>query len=309
MRDGSQSDPDALRRWWWRVSQRTRVAVVCTGTLLAVVVAGVALAGVGRAPASAVARPPIPTMTPTASSSTDVGQTSDTPEARPAPDRVIAVIGVPSANLLDGVDTLTNRPVAVRVSGIRATPPCWADQARLHAVELVLGKQVRLAGDERPGAHQPDPDGRVPARVLLADGHDYAHTVLASGAAQVDISLGTAPNQQDLAAVEADARQARRGVWGPPCVPNPTSSPPPTNQQGPPPPPTQLPPPPTQLPPPPTHRPPPVPPTTPPPQDGVQHGVRKGDRCSPEGARGVTVEGEHVVCRDRDGRQPRWRRA
>jgi hypothetical protein len=218
---------------------------------------------------------------------------------------LITVTAVPAVDLLDGVDT-TNRPVAVTVPGIRSTPPCRADQALASAAHLVRGKQVRLVASD----NQTDPDGRVRARVLLPDGHDYAHAVVSAGAAQPDASLGVVPNQADLAAAEADARQSRRGLWGSSCdagQPGGNAGPPPPTEQPvdqkttttPSPAPTS-----TEQPAPTTTVTP-----TPPPDDDVQRNVRVGDPCTPEGAHGITDKGQSVVCTAKAGAPAKWKKA
>jgi hypothetical protein len=222
------------------------------------------------------------------------------------------VTSVSGVDLLDGVYTVDNRPVAVRVAGIRSVSSCWASEALASASELLRGKQVRLTGDRSPA----DPDGRVRARVLLPDRHDYALTILGAGAARLGAEQGGLAYQKDLAAAEADARRARRGSWGSFCETSPGShsaQQPPNGQD-----PTaagqELTPArtPAQLPDPTM----PVPPTivttttaVPPVPDAVQRGVQAGEPCSPEGARGVTGDGTDVVCAATAGGVATWRKA
>jgi hypothetical protein len=54
------SHPGAVRRWWWRSSQRQRLATAGSATVLGLVVLGVALASVETAPASSAADPAVP---------------------------------------------------------------------------------------------------------------------------------------------------------------------------------------------------------------------------------------------------------
>jgi endonuclease YncB( thermonuclease family) len=187
MRRGTLSNPGALRRWWWRESQRTLLGTTCLGTTHGLVVSGVVLSGVDDTAAPAAAHPAIPATSWATPTGAEASGFPSTPSA--ADDLSITVTAVPAVDLLDGVDTTTNRPVAVRVLGIRSTPPCWADQALASAAQLLRGKQVWLVGDD----DQAEPDGRVRARVLLPDGHDYAHAVVSAGAAQPDASLGAVP--------------------------------------------------------------------------------------------------------------------
>ncbi len=257
-------------------------------------VTGVALSGIPKGPE--VAAPTLP----------GTGAAGGTIRAPGAADRQITVTSVPAVDLIDGTDAAANRPLAIRVAGIRAVPDCWAGEARARALNLLSGKQVWLVTDNI----HPARDGRVHAMVLLSDGHDYAYTVVNAGAALADTGPGAAANQGELTAAQAAARRTRTGWWSSTCSAAPagdsttSTSAPPTDQV-----PT------TNTPVTPTVTGAPAPPpamtssTAPPADDGVQHNVHLGAPCSPPGARGVTTQGQDAVCTAKGNDPAKWKKA
>ncbi|WP_345029430.1 thermonuclease family protein [Kutzneria kofuensis] len=295
------SAPGVFRAWWWRSSQAQRLALTSVATVAGLALSGAALLWPRGMPAfldgvSSFADSPASSTTTTA----DIAM----PVVTPTPDDpVITVKAVSTAARFDGVDA-TGRPVAIRVSGIVSAAGCWSTESVRQASEALLDKRVWLV--HATIAH-PDPDGRVPAQVLLPDGHDYALTMLRAGAVRV----GTGPEQGKLTAAEADARQARRGLWGSSCTPassegstagqpvqttsatgpttttsavDPTVTAHPTTSTD-------------------------LPTTTHSGQQGGQSDVQVGQPCSPEGASGVTSQGQAVTCVQGMDGQTRWRKS
>lgn len=288
------NDPGPLRRLWWRSTSTTRLSVAALGVLLS--------------------------MTATALAMNDTAQPAQnqaglSASSTPGPDDPgVTVRAVSAVDLFNGVDETTGDLIEVRVAGIRSTAPCWVEGALAFARTTLDGKKVWLLKGDNVAR---DPEGRLLAKVMLPTGQDYTEVVVATGAGSVD-----AGSDERLRAAEAEARQARRGVWASSCAPTTSSAPEgsgPTSASASAPSapgtpgtpgspgtttgsatttaPVVVPP-----PPPATTSPPPQPP------DDVQRGVEMGAACSPEGARGVTVKGQDVRCM-RKGEDLRWMKA
>ena len=153
--------------------------------------------------------------------------TSDPPP--PAPTALTVPAGAQSATVVrhtDG-DTLWLRGIGVgplpggvatkvRVLEIDApeihpTPACYGTEAADRTAELVpVGDRVRVEADRE----QRDRYGRVLLYVWTSSGASLEEVLLREGYARV---LYVRPNDKHLArfdAVEAQARRARRGLWG-----------------------------------------------------------------------------------------------
>jgi len=87
-----------------------------------------------------------------------------------------------------------------------------ADAARDRLAQLVLDRRVRV----EPGAETRDRHGRLLAHVFLDDGSDVQAALLEAGLAQVIAIPPNIEHLQTYRAIEADARAARRGIWGHP---------------------------------------------------------------------------------------------
>lgn len=150
----------------------------------------------------------------------------------PAPDRAGATLSVPSGaqeavvvRHTDG-DTLRLRgigtgpvpgaPTKVRLLEIDTpevfgTAGCFGKEASRRTAELIpVGAHVRVEADRE----RRDRYGRLLVYVWAADGVNVEESLLAGGYARV---LYVRPNGKHLAAfrqVEAQARAARRGLWG-----------------------------------------------------------------------------------------------
>jgi len=101
---------------------------------------------------------------------------------------------------------------------------CWGPEAAEFAAGTLTGQRVALVGD--PTQDSRDRYGRTLAYIELADGRDYSVVAAAAGMARSyvydDKPVSRYP---DIAAAEAQAHAARRGLWGPPCEGNTQSVP------------------------------------------------------------------------------------
>jgi endonuclease YncB( thermonuclease family) len=108
------------------------------------------------------------------------------------------------------------REYSVRLYGIDApegnTRQPYADEARDYARRLAEGKTVRLFVRDH------DRFGRVVAEATLPDGANVGHAMVEAGLAWHYTAF--AKSDERLAALQAGARQARRGLWS---DPNPTA--------------------------------------------------------------------------------------
>lgn len=110
----------------------------------------------------------------------------------------------------------------VRLAGIQGVKPPldrpadrpWplALQANQALTELAQGEAIRLAAADR----RVDRYGRLLAQVYLADGRWLQGELLRAGLARVATSLDSRTQAQEMLAIEAEARAARRGLWASP---------------------------------------------------------------------------------------------
>jgi endonuclease YncB( thermonuclease family) len=261
------SEPGVLRRFWWRGTQKRRLAAVGSLALLSLSGTVLVVLGGAQAPPStaAVTRFPPPTA------------------STPA-DPVVAVRAVSAVDEFDGLDTASGTPVRVRVVDIRSTAPCWQAESLAFARDALLGKEVRLVGTGGRST-----DERLPAHVRLPTGEDFALAALTAGAA-----VAGAEVTPELLTAESAARVNRLGLWANACAESQAPSPPPASESatttttaGTTPPPDR-----TSAP---TSDPPDTTATSRP--TDIQQGVRVGKPCSPEGATGISRNGREVTCR------------
>jgi micrococcal nuclease len=93
---------------------------------------------------------------------------------------------------------------------------CWGPEAARYAQDMLVGQRVAVVSD--PTQDRVDRYGRTLAYLDLADGRDFAVEAARSGMVE-NYVFERHPVQRapDIAAAEADAKAARRGLWGPPC--------------------------------------------------------------------------------------------
>jgi endonuclease YncB( thermonuclease family) len=127
-------------------------------------------------------------------------------------DYVARVVGIADGDTIT-VLTAEKRQVKVRLYGIDApeTGQDFGSRAKQAASELAFGKTVTV----RP--HDTDRYGRTVAEVFLPDGRSLNREMVRQGMAWWFRNF--APADRDLAALEAEAKAAHRGLWG---HPNPT---------------------------------------------------------------------------------------
>ncbi len=101
-----------------------------------------------------------------------------------------------------------NDPIRVRLYGIDAPErkQPFGTRARQYAGDLAYSKVVRVDVRDR------DRNGRTVANVILPDGRDLSGEMARAGLAWWFRRY--APHDKDLARLERDARNARRGLWG-----------------------------------------------------------------------------------------------
>ena len=103
------------------------------------------------------------------------------------------------------------------------TVGCWGPEATAFAKSTMLGQRVALVTD--PTQDRTDRYGRTLAYLVRADGWDYSVEAARAGAAHSYVYGGVPVSRHDvIAAAEAEARDALRGLWGPPCNGNTSST-------------------------------------------------------------------------------------
>lgn len=130
------------------------------------------------------------------------------------------VLRVVDGDTIDVVDDARGR-LRVRVLGIdtpetKGTEECWGRQATEFATATLMNRRVAVLGDASQDAR--DRYGRTLAYVETDQG-DYSVLAAAAGAARSYVFDRSRPPQRagEIAAAEASARAAGRGLWGPPC--------------------------------------------------------------------------------------------
>jgi micrococcal nuclease len=104
------------------------------------------------------------------------------------------------------------------------TVGCWGPEATQFAKDTLLGQRVAFIIDPTQGMY--DRYGRTLAYLDKADGWDYSVEAARAGAAHSYIYQGKPVSRYpEIAAAEQEARDAKRGLWGPPCFGNTASVP------------------------------------------------------------------------------------
>jgi micrococcal nuclease len=160
---------------------------------------------------------------PSPSTSGDGSGTAAPAAAPPLPaGRALVVSKVVDGDTVDvGDDHGTT--VRVRVLGIdtpetkdpRTPVQCWGPEASAYATQILLGQHVTVVTD--PSQDLRDRYGRLLAYLYLPDGQNYSIAAAAAGTARAYTYDTPVQEAAAIAAVEASARSARRGLWGPPC--------------------------------------------------------------------------------------------
>lgn len=133
------------------------------------------------------------------------------------------VLKVVDGDTLDIRDDIRGR-LRVRLLGIDTpetkkpgyTVGCWGPEATEFADSTMLGQRVALVTD--PTQDRTDRYGRTLAYLVRADGWDYSVEAARAGTAHSYVYAGNPVSRHDaIAAAENEARDALRGLWGPPC--------------------------------------------------------------------------------------------
>lgn len=134
-----------------------------------------------------------------------------------------SVLKVVDGDTIDIRDDVRGR-LRVRVLGIDTpetkkpgyTVGCWGPEATEFAKSTLLGQRVALVPD--PTQDRTDRYGRTLAYLVRADGRDYSVEAARAGTAKSYVYGGVPVGRYDaIEAAETEARDARRGLWGPPC--------------------------------------------------------------------------------------------
>jgi micrococcal nuclease len=142
--------------------------------------------------------------------------------ADPAPTTAV-VLKVVDGDTVDVKDDVRGR-LRIRLLGIDTpetkkphyTVGCWGPEATEFAQYTLIGQRVAVIAD--PSQDRTDRYGRTLAYLDRADGWDYSIEAARAGAAHSYIYGGVpAQRYQQIAAAEQEARDAGRGLWGPPC--------------------------------------------------------------------------------------------
>jgi micrococcal nuclease len=133
------------------------------------------------------------------------------------------VLRVVDGDTVDVVDDVRGR-LRIRLLGID-TPEtkkpgysvgCWGPEASRFATDTLLGQRVSLIPD--PTQDRTDRYGRTLAYLDRADGWDYSVEAARAGVAHSYVYHHHPVQRADqIGAAEQEARDAARGLWGPPC--------------------------------------------------------------------------------------------
>jgi endonuclease YncB( thermonuclease family) len=131
------------------------------------------------------------------------------PPAVPAAGFRASVVGITDGDTLT-ILTSNRVPMKIRLAGIDApeTGQDHGSAAKQLASDLAFGKEVTVE------PRSTDRSGRTVAEVVLPDGRSLNREMVRAGMAWWYRQY--APNDEELAALEAEGRAARRGLWAHP---------------------------------------------------------------------------------------------
>lgn len=213
-----------IRRAWTRAhlpqAQATRMAL-----MVAALTAGIATVGaLGSAP---VATPPVSAPTPTVAAPV-AAPSVDQPVTIGPNDIVARVTRVVDGDTVEATDPKGAR-LKVRILGIdtpetkdpRKPVQCWGPEATTFATGMLSQVEVLLVADATQELR--DRYGRVLAHIVFNSpggthhGESYAVLAARAGAARAFTYDKPVTGQDKIVAAQQEARDAKRGLWGPPC--------------------------------------------------------------------------------------------
>jgi micrococcal nuclease len=133
------------------------------------------------------------------------------------------VLRVVDGDTVDVVDDARGR-LRIRIIGIDSpevhkpgySVGCWGPQASEFARAALTGQRVAIVSDPSQDAH--DRYGRTLAYLDRPGGWDFSVDAARAGAARGYVyGHQPAARTAQIEAAESEARQAGRGLWGPPC--------------------------------------------------------------------------------------------
>ena len=135
------------------------------------------------------------------------------------------MLKVVDGDTIDIRDDVRGR-LRVRVLGIDTpetkkpgyTVGCWGPEATEFARSTMVGQRVALVPD--PTQDRTDRYGRTLAYLVRADGWDYSVEAARAGTAKSYVYDQPVSRYDAIQAAEKEAREAGRGLWGPPCFGN-----------------------------------------------------------------------------------------
>jgi micrococcal nuclease len=146
-----------------------------------------------------------------------------TAQAQPV-ETTAVVLKIVDGDTVDIRDDVRGR-LRVRLLGIDTpetvkpgyTVGCWGPEASEFAKSTLLGQRVALVYDQSQDLY--DRYGRTLAYLDKADGWDYSVEAARAGAAHAYVyHHQPAARYPAIAAAEQEARDAQRGLWGPPAT-------------------------------------------------------------------------------------------
>jgi micrococcal nuclease len=157
-----------------------------------------------------------PAPAPTSSPADTATPASPTPSV---PGQAAEVVDVVDGDTVK-VRTTDGQQLTVRVLGIdtpevHAGQECWGPEASQFARDTLAGKTVGLVAD--PTQDNTDRYGRALRYLSLPDGDNYSVLAAAAGAARSYVYDTPVSEHEAIVAAEERAKDANRGLWGPPC--------------------------------------------------------------------------------------------
>jgi micrococcal nuclease len=181
-----------------------------------VLVAATALlvAGCGPVTAGPDQPPPAPTSSP---ADTATGKpASPTPSVPGQRAQVVDVVDGDTVKVRTAAGTaLTIRVLGIDTPEVYGGTECWGPEASQFAQQTLAGQTVGLVVDSTQDER--DRYGRALRYLVLPDGGNYSVLAAGAGAARSYVYDTPVSEHEAIVAAEQRARDANRGLWGPPC--------------------------------------------------------------------------------------------